>query len=132
MENGVKWKVGNGRSIRLWEDNWIPTAEIWQPSSRRPENCSLSKVSDLIDHQRLCWRQQLVEQLFQPQEVKQILSIPLEHCGSRDQMYWGMDKRGLFIVKSAYKLAFSAQPVELEMIRERCGGECRSCQLNLR
>lgn len=46
-------------------------------------------------------------QFFSRQEVKQILSIPVNHYGIEDHMFWNMDKKSYFSVKSAYKLAHS-------------------------
>lgn len=107
VEKGVRWRVGDRRSIRIWEDNWIPTVGSWQVHCRKPASCPLTKVSELIDHQRLCWKHQLLGQFFSPQEVKQILSIPVNHYGLTYHMYWNMEKKGCFSVKSAYKLAQS-------------------------
>lgn len=101
--------MGDRKLIRIWKDNWIPNAINTQPISIKPANCILTKVNELIDLQRLCWEKQLVEQLFQPQEAKQILRIPVYHYGVKDQLVWNMDKKGLFTIKSAYVLACSTR-----------------------
>lgn len=81
-----------------------------------------------------------MEQLFQPYEAEHITRIPVHHYGVKDQMVWNMDKKGLFIIKSAYELTCLIKKkvhnrlqkqAELEMKRGRCGGGYRSSQLNL-
>lgn len=105
----MKWRVRDGKSIRIWEDNWIPNALSHQPISRIPETCTITRVCELIDHQRMCWKIQLVEQLFCPQEAVHILRIPVYHQGVRYQLVWNMDKKELVIIKSAYMLAYTAR-----------------------
>lgn len=48
-----------------------------------------------------------MEQLFQPAEMDQITQFPVNPYGTRDKLIWGVDRKGLFTVKSAYQLAFS-------------------------
>ena len=30
VSNGVHWQVGNGRSIRIWQDRWLPTPSTYK------------------------------------------------------------------------------------------------------
>lgn len=78
-----------------------------KPTTKRPAHCSLSKVSELIDPLKGCWKTQVVEQLFQPQDAAQILRMPLLQPSRKDKLMWGMEGNGLFSVKSAYNLAYS-------------------------
>jgi hypothetical protein len=59
MEKGIIWRIGDGSSVHIWEDPWIPTG-----SSRRPRTprggTLLSKVSELIDPYTGSWDTELV------------------------------------------------------------------------
>lgn len=62
----LKWNVGDGRFISIWEDRWIPNGISDKPLSPKPAHCVLTKVHELIDDQRNSWNRQLVEQIFIP------------------------------------------------------------------
>ena len=34
LKKGLIWRIGDGRSIRVWRDNWIPRPFSYKPSSR--------------------------------------------------------------------------------------------------
>lgn len=53
---------------------------------------------DLADLKKL-------EQHFMPEDVEQILKIPLPRSQQEDKVVWGFDKKGEFSVKSGYQLA---------------------------
>ena len=43
------WRVGNGRKIKVWEDNWVPISSTYKIISPRGSFPLNSKVCDLID-----------------------------------------------------------------------------------
>jgi len=50
IEKAGLCRVGDGRLINIWEDNWLPYQnghKIWSP---KPPNCDIMFVSDLIHH----------------------------------------------------------------------------------
>lgn len=61
-------------------------------------------VSDLIDHTRAAWREDLLRQVFIPIVVEAILQIPLCTRLVDDFWAWNDDPRGRFSVRSAYKM----------------------------
>ena len=54
LKNGLIWRVGNGESIRIWEDPWIPNRLTRRPISARGSNL-LSHVDELIDPYTSTW-----------------------------------------------------------------------------
>jgi hypothetical protein len=56
---GLIKRIGDGRSVSVWHDNWIPGTRTRKPSvqiSTQPGEEELNMVSDLIDHDIGCWK----------------------------------------------------------------------------
>ncbi|KAF5481359.1 hypothetical protein F2P56_002016 [Juglans regia] len=102
LKDGLRWRVGDGSSIRIWGQKWLQT-----PSSYCVQSpCSIlneeAKVSELISEGK--WNKQLIERIFTQEEVEQICSIPISRLNSEDKMIWGGTKKGQFSVSSAYQM----------------------------
>ena len=98
----MHWQVGDGKSIRIWKDKWIPTPSTFRvisPGTLQP----LDQTADiLIDADRGIWRADLVRELLINFEAKTILSIPLSIRVPRDKIVWAGTPNGQFTMKSAY------------------------------
>lgn len=57
---GLRWRVGNGESIRVTEDPWIPKPHTFKTCSRHPD-LPLT-VADLVDSATKVWRCDLISQ----------------------------------------------------------------------
>jgi ribonuclease HI len=101
FKKGHIWRVGQGTSINIWEDNWIPggfSRKIFTPKGQN----LLTRVSDLIDPYTNTWDEELLRQTFWLVDVKRILAIPLSNNGMEDFVSWNLTKTGIFSVRSAY------------------------------
>lgn len=87
MQRGLKWRVTDGKSIKIWEDNWISNSVGLTTINKPLDDCTLIEVEELIDVQRGYWKEHLVDQLFCPQEGCQIHQIPLNFCGIKDLIW---------------------------------------------
>ncbi|WVZ54295.1 hypothetical protein U9M48_005117 [Paspalum notatum var. saurae] len=103
LKKGIIWRIGDGCSTYIWKDPWIPRGSTRRPIT--PQGPSLlSKVSDLIDPGTGRWDEQLVRDTFWEEDAEVILSIPID-ADLDDFSAWHFDPKGIFSVKSAYKLA---------------------------
>jgi hypothetical protein len=63
LKKGVVWSVGDGASIRMWRDNWLP-----RPYSMKPigstRTCRLRRMSHLIDQRLKIWDEAKVRRYF--------------------------------------------------------------------
>ncbi|EEF29909.1 conserved hypothetical protein [Ricinus communis] len=61
LDKGVCWRVGNGRDINIWNDNWIPTLtnKRLMVQNIMPADAF---VHELIDEELRCWKLDLVSQ----------------------------------------------------------------------
>ena len=99
-----RWRVGNGRSIQIWKDRWLPrptTLKIVSHSDRLLED---TIVDYLIDNNRRTWKQDILQELFWPDEIELIKSIPIGDTHNKDKFMWHFTKNGFFSVRSAYHL----------------------------
>lgn len=92
LDEGLRWRVGDGRSIKVWEDKWLPDSVRSKITSRLTVDCDITKVNELMEEQEVGWKQDVVEQLFSPQETRQILQIPLSYSEAGDQLLWQPEK----------------------------------------
>jgi hypothetical protein len=104
IRKGLVWRVGNGAKIRIWEDKWLPTPTAYKVQSPLAILAPSAKVCELIERERKWWNISLLEQIFSPDEVKKILSIPLSSTNKEDILLWRGTMKGDFSVRSAYHL----------------------------
>lgn len=110
LKDGIIWRVGNGESIKIWEDPWIPQGVTRRPITRR-DGMLLRKVSELMDPATGLWDELLVLDNFLEYNAHTILKLRVNQ-DVEDQPAWHYDKKGMFSVKSAYKLAVQQREEE--------------------
>ena len=71
------WRVGNGQSMHVKEDKWLPMAAKRFIISPLPTVLPKTRVSSLIDADLTLWKTGLIQELFLPNEALMILGIPL-------------------------------------------------------
>lgn len=69
--------MGNGESIDVWTDKWIPRPSTFRIISPCPTNLLNMKGRDLIDPDNGCWREALVKEVFLGCDSEVILKRPL-------------------------------------------------------
>jgi hypothetical protein len=80
---GYIWRVGDGESIDIRADPWIPSS----PNRRilSPRGAAIcTKVSELIFPITGSWDEDLLRSLFSVVDVERILQIPLNNQGMGD------------------------------------------------
>ena len=96
FKRGHIWQVGNGESINIWSDPWIPTSpnrKIISPCRR----AAYTKVVELIDPTTGAWDVSLLHDLFGMVDVGRILQIPLNCQGFDDFIAWGLTNHGTLL-----------------------------------
>jgi hypothetical protein len=81
LKEGIIWRVGDGDTINIWTDPWIPRGSTRKLISQKGRH-QVSKVSELINPTTNTWDTDLVQQTFAPEDAELILRIPIyEHTG---------------------------------------------------
>ncbi|CAN1241903.1 Putative ribonuclease H protein At1g65750 [Linum perenne] len=103
LQQGYRWRIGNGRRIRVWSDPWLKEEGRRHVVSPVREGLEDLRVSNLWIPGTRSWDEELLEELFVPEDVEAILRIlPLTDNGE-DAMIWHVSSDGAYSVKSAYK-----------------------------
>jgi hypothetical protein len=97
--------VGDGSSILVWEDPWIPSNLSKQPLVRLPDT-EMNMVQELIDDHLNSWNSEKVIENFIPIDTAAICRIPIGRF-LEDSWAWTDEKNGCFSVLSCYRLLAS-------------------------
>ncbi|XP_073315868.1 uncharacterized mitochondrial protein AtMg00310-like [Primulina huaijiensis] len=96
LDEGLCWRVGNGTSITIFQDKWVPKFRSHVVNHGAPELNQLT-VSNLIKDGK--WDDQKVGEIVLPYVADVVLSIPLPHIPQPDSMFWKYDAKGKFSVR---------------------------------
>ncbi|KAL5838662.1 hypothetical protein ACOSQ3_015831 [Xanthoceras sorbifolium] len=94
---GLRWRVGNGKDIRAFQDPWIPRASTFKPFSIAPVEDF--KVASLISPSSHSWNLAKLDQVFVAADRDSILEIPLSLGDCADSLIWHFDKTGEYSEK---------------------------------
>ena len=109
IKKGLQWRVGNGDSIHIFHDVWLPTPRPQKVISSYSPLGYDAKVSVLIDHDKCCWREYVIDSSFLAHEASLIKAIPLSLDSCEDVLFWPRNSNGLYSVKSGYKLLLECE-----------------------
>jgi hypothetical protein len=105
IKRGSCWRVGNGQSINLWEDNWLLYQNGYKILTPQNDNNSITKVEDImLLHPQRHWNSAIIDQVFNPSKGDAIKQIPLVREHMEDQLMWPHSKDGIYSVKTGYNL----------------------------
>uniref|UniRef100_A0A8I7B954 Reverse transcriptase domain-containing protein n=1 Tax=Hordeum vulgare subsp. vulgare TaxID=112509 RepID=A0A8I7B954_HORVV len=109
LKAGVIKCVGDGSTIDIWLDPWL--SRNWSRTPTTPRrNIIVQKVEELMDPFQGGWDEALVKDIFGHQDSELILAIPIRP-DMDDTWAWFPDHRGIFSVRSAYKLCRKVESV---------------------
>ena len=96
-------RIGSGSHTYIWNDNWLPRDYKLRPICSRSANPPVL-VSKLIDPTTRSWNKQVLTKHFIAPDVEVIQNIPLSTRVQDDFWAWHYDKKGVFSVRSAYRM----------------------------
>lgn len=117
LSKGLLWKIGNGKNVRAWKDNWLG-GENLRPATGTNQflNPDL-RVSDLMVSGTNIWNVDLLNQIVVLDDVPAIKLIKPSVRGledhliwayAKDGIYYAYAKDGIYYVKSGYHLMHSS------------------------
>jgi len=76
LKKGLIWRVGDGESLNIWDDPWLPRDGTRKPITPRGA-CLLRSVSELMDPVSGWWDVAMVKEFFWEEDAKLIVAIPI-------------------------------------------------------
>lgn len=77
MQAGCRWRVGDGNSIHVWYDKWLPRLYTFQPITVPPAQVRDMVVGDLINADNASWKVELIRDIFRKEDANLIFSMRL-------------------------------------------------------
>ena len=102
---GACYLIGDGSSINVWMDSWIPWIEGFKPKPK--DNSILMNplmVCSLINQDTHEWRMDKLMELFEFESIAAIKKIRFSTTQQEDKLIWIKDEKGRFSTKAAYKV----------------------------
>ena len=112
IKKGLQWRVGNGASIRIYHDDWLPTPRLQKVISPPDFLDNDAQVSVLINHNKRYWLENVVENTFLPHEAALIKAIPLSLENCEDKLFWSRNSNGVYSIKFGYKLIMECEMID--------------------
>ncbi|XP_062021223.1 uncharacterized protein LOC133737733 [Rosa rugosa] len=103
LRKGVRWRIGDGKEVRVFIDPWVPGLPSFRPILRQGAPLFL-RVSDLL-HNNGGWNMEALNYWFTDDECEAISSITVGATRRPDVYMWNYCKNGRYTVKSGYWLA---------------------------
>ncbi|KAL0007666.1 hypothetical protein SO802_009168 [Lithocarpus litseifolius] len=101
---GACYLIGDGSSINVWSDPWVPTLQGFKPTPKDEHHNQIPlTVSQLFNASSYCWNSRLILEMFDTASARAILSLPLPRIPKQDKLIWIPDAKGQFSIKSAYR-----------------------------
>ena len=125
IDLGSVWRVGDGKSIKIRGDKWLPSLHSSCIVSPISSLCPFSTVSALIDEESHSWKVELIKNEFLAHEAEIILGIPLSIHNTSDKQVWLPSNQGEFSTRSAYRLLSS----NVRLALPNCSDSARGSQM---
>jgi hypothetical protein len=108
LKQGLVRRIGNGKTTHVWNMNWIPRDGLLRPIPTNHEEPP-QLVSELIDAQTRSWDMEKLQEFMLPMDQEVIRNILLPSRRQEDHWAWHYDKKGIFLVCSAYRMLVSTK-----------------------
>lgn len=104
LNTNMGWVVGNGLSIKAWQEPWLSVSEQKQPIGPAAEPSANILVAELFREGTRDWSIERIQTVF-PEWEDTILTIKPSISGAPDKLIWLGTKSGEYTTKSGYHTA---------------------------
>ncbi|XP_060959373.1 uncharacterized protein LOC133030597 [Cannabis sativa] len=110
--SGVRKAIGDGTTVNIIQDPWLPEANNPFVISDHPA-LEGQMVHSLLSVGHRSWDLDVIQDLFGERDRQLILSIQLSERVERDSWYWRLENSGLYTIKSAYNFLQNSAAVDM-------------------
>ena len=87
IEKGACFLLGDGKSINVWDDPWVPWIKGFRPKPRIDDFLQLLiKAHHLLDHTSKAWDGDIMIEIFSSKAAQAILTIPIPNTPRQDRL----------------------------------------------
>lgn len=106
---GARWRVGDGTSIKIWSDSWLPRDHFYKVLSHIPMGVEHDTTVNCLfnEDENTSWNLKLIHSIFSEEKATLIRSILLSLFKQLDTLICMGEKNDIFTTKSAYHVAQS-------------------------
>jgi hypothetical protein len=102
VRGGLRWRLGDDSHIRTWYDPWINDEGRAYATSNIPPGMKGMMVSELVEKDNHEWKVDVIKEVFNERDAKNILAMPIIDEIGEDKQCWKFTSHGECTVKSAY------------------------------
>lgn len=106
---GLRYQVGDGKIIKVWESPWLTFTKDFKPETKKPADCNIKWVSELMLDAGKDWNLELITRLFNRKDATTIRQIPISKMRQKDRLVFYHSNNGIYSVGSAYQVLASAK-----------------------
>ncbi|KAG5532980.1 hypothetical protein RHGRI_027282 [Rhododendron griersonianum] len=106
LKEGLRWRIGNGRRVRVDADPWLPKSSGFRATVTSGSGRGMM-VSQLIDPTTHEWRTDLLETVLHNEDVQIVKSMPLPKGDMADGWIWHYTTSGVYTVSSGCETALT-------------------------
>lgn len=88
LKQGLYWRVGDGKKIRVWKDKWICDMGNMCPEKNIEDVDENELVTKYINQNNNTWNEELIDNMFSSNEAAAIKRIPISKIGLEDKLNW--------------------------------------------
>ena len=77
IRQGLKWRIGNGSKVRIFNDAWLPGHRQGKVTSPVANGQADEMVSMLINHESMCWKEDEIDRLLYLRKQQPSRPFPL-------------------------------------------------------
>lgn len=88
MEIGLRWHVGNGASISVYNDCWIPRDAGFRPIANPMGYGDELLVSNLIDWEANKWDENMVRVMLHHEDAELVLKLRILEATNAGELIW--------------------------------------------
>lgn len=99
---GLIYQIGPG-DINIWSTSWVGNTQS-RHTLTRLENVQMETVSQLFIPGTRRWDEHLVRSSFTVLDADEILKVKRGERLNEDVLAWGMERHGIYSMRSCYRL----------------------------
>nr|GMC57892.1 uncharacterized protein LOC109177101 [Ipomoea batatas] len=94
IRRGLGWRVGDGVSISVWNDPWLPNNTSPFVLTPLADYLRDARVENLLNVEKSGWDLELLEDLFVHDDVALIKSVSIAEHQQEDKLIWMEEEQG--------------------------------------